>query len=613
MPPVRLRPEQVNRTIALVVDDLTLSFTSAHDVKKALKKFVDDQMQPGDLVAIIRTGAGIGALQQFTSDKQQLYAAIERMHYNWLVGRLDTFTPLGGGPMPEGKMASSGKDGPSIKGADPNEQYNNDSFARASLSATKNIIEGMRGLPGRKAVMLLSEGFPLVSDDDFESASPTRDKVRRLVDSANRAGVVLYAMDARGLVSDGLNPVDVMTDTKMSSKGIQDGLRAHREAFWRPLDGMIYLTEQTGGFTVYNTNDLAGGIRKALDDQKSYYLIGYQPDASTFDAARNRFNRLTVKVKDSSLKVRYRSGFFGIKDEDIKPLARTPQQQLMSVLSSPFGTGDINLRLTPLFGNDAKAGSYVRSLVHISTKNLTFTDRPDGMHEAVINIVAYTFGDNGSVVGSVGETHNITLTDKLYQRALDSGFVYSLNVPVKNAGSYQLRVAVRDDKSEKVGTASQFITIPDVRQGKLALSGIALSSYNPKEGKNGASDIVRQSTEDASANTPLTQAALRRFRTGHVLQFGYAIYNARLDKRTREPQLTTQIRLFRDGQQIYAGKELPYNAHGQLDLERLVAEGALQLGGLQEGEYVLQITATDALAQGKDRTTTGWIDFEVSK
>ena len=75
-------PEQIRRTIALVVDDLSLSFESAYQTQKALKKFVDEQMQDGDLVAIIRTGAGIGALQQFTSDKRILYAAIEKVKWN---------------------------------------------------------------------------------------------------------------------------------------------------------------------------------------------------------------------------------------------------------------------------------------------------------------------------------------------------------------------------------------------------------------------------------------------------------------------------------------------------------------------------------------------------
>src|SRR5207237_8592912 len=78
VPPVRLRPEQVRRTVALVVDDLGLSFESMHFVRGALRKFVDEQMQSGDLVAIIRTGSGVGAIQQFTSDRRRLDAAIAR-------------------------------------------------------------------------------------------------------------------------------------------------------------------------------------------------------------------------------------------------------------------------------------------------------------------------------------------------------------------------------------------------------------------------------------------------------------------------------------------------------------------------------------------------------
>src|SRR5204862_2896358 len=95
VPPVSLRADQVRRTIALVVDDLGLSFESTYSVRRALKKFVDEQMQAGDLVAIIRTSGGIGALQQFTSDKRQLYAAIERV--KWYAGGragISAFAPI---------------------------------------------------------------------------------------------------------------------------------------------------------------------------------------------------------------------------------------------------------------------------------------------------------------------------------------------------------------------------------------------------------------------------------------------------------------------------------------------------------------------------------------
>ena len=81
IPPDRLRPEDVRRTIALVVDDLGLSFQSTHFVRRALKQFVDQQMQTGDLVAIIRTSGGMGALQQFTSDRRQLYTAIDQVKW----------------------------------------------------------------------------------------------------------------------------------------------------------------------------------------------------------------------------------------------------------------------------------------------------------------------------------------------------------------------------------------------------------------------------------------------------------------------------------------------------------------------------------------------------
>ncbi|HEX2640997.1 MAG TPA: VWA domain-containing protein [Pyrinomonadaceae bacterium] len=95
LPPPPIRPERVRRTIALVVDDLSLSFESTYFARRALKKFVDEQMQDGDLVAIIRTGAGIGALQQFTTDKRQLYAAIERLRWNPAgTGNIGAFAPL---------------------------------------------------------------------------------------------------------------------------------------------------------------------------------------------------------------------------------------------------------------------------------------------------------------------------------------------------------------------------------------------------------------------------------------------------------------------------------------------------------------------------------------
>jgi VWFA-related protein len=161
VPPTTTRPEQVKRTIALVVDDLTLSFESVYYVRRALKKFVDEQMQAGDLVAIIRTGGGIGALQQFTSDKRQLYAAIEKVRWNSIgSGGIGAFAPIEATPLEQAKANGSNiseeqlkaeKD--FIRGAN---DFREDVFATGTLGAINYIVRGMKDLPGRKSIMLLS-------------------------------------------------------------------------------------------------------------------------------------------------------------------------------------------------------------------------------------------------------------------------------------------------------------------------------------------------------------------------------------------------------------------------------------------------------------------------
>lgn len=87
-----------------------------------------------------------------------------------------------------------------------------------------------------------------------------------------------------------------------------------------------------------------------------------------------------------------------------------------------------------------------------------------------------------------------------------------------------------------------------------------------------------------------------------------------LDKASTRPQLITQVKLFRDGKEIFSGKELPYDSSGQTDLQRLPTGGAIQLGnGMEPGDYVLQLIVTDPLADKKHRIATQWMDFQIVK
>jgi hypothetical protein len=89
-----VQPERIARTVAFVVDDLGLSFDSTVYVRKALHKYVDTQMQPGDLIAIVRTAGGIGALQQFTTDKRLLHKAADRVLWDFRSRRVGGFAAV---------------------------------------------------------------------------------------------------------------------------------------------------------------------------------------------------------------------------------------------------------------------------------------------------------------------------------------------------------------------------------------------------------------------------------------------------------------------------------------------------------------------------------------
>src|SRR5205085_3369398 len=133
-------------------------------------------------------------------------------------------------------------------------------------------------------------------------------------------------------------------------------------------------------------------------DQKGFYLIGYRPDEATFDkrTGRRTFHKLTLKItRSGKFNVRMRNGFYGVSEEE-KRVERTLAQTMYEALSSPFGATGVHLQLTSLFANDAKSGSFMRSVLHFDARDLTFIDDPaTKMHKAVFNLLAMTFGDNG--------------------------------------------------------------------------------------------------------------------------------------------------------------------------------------------------------------------------
>ena len=349
-------------------------------------------------------------------------------------------------------------------------------------------------------------------------------------------------------------------------------------------NGMNYLANQTGGFLVKNNNDIAGGIRRVLD-QKGYYLIGYRPQDSTFDPKKGQrtYHKIEVRVKRPGLSVRTRSGFYGFNTETAHQVYRTKEQQLLAALTSPFASGGLDLRLTSVFLNDTTYGSFVRSFIHVSGDSLTFSSESDGSRKATVDVAAVTFDDSGLIVDQRYRTETVAVRGDEYKAALRDGLTFGINLPVKKPGAFQLRIAVRDAATARVGSANQFIAVPDLGKNRLTLSGLYVAGNRTQQSTNASHNSASAQAAGTDAAKELAELdaqagpAVRRFRRGMIIDYGCEAYNARIDGSTGRPQLTMQVRLFRDNQQVFASPSL--NVTGQPAAKRVVAMGMIQLAG----------------------------------
>jgi hypothetical protein len=181
-----------------------------------------------------------------------------------------------------------------------------------------------------------------------------------------------------------------------------------------------------------------------------------------------------------------------------------------------------------------------------------------------------------------------------YEYALTAGFVYSNSIHVTRPGPYQVRVAVRDTVTGKVGTASQFLEVPDLKKRRLALSGLVLDSP-----AGGSRDV-------AAPGVP----AFRVFRRGGALDFNCQIFNARTDRKTNEPAIETEVRVFRDGKEVLA-TEPKRLAVAPGASRRMSARGSVHLNSFEPGSYALQFVVRDTLAKEKYGAAAQWVDFDV--
>lgn len=600
LPPVSVRSNQ-GRIITFVIDDGNCFATpdGLASARDAMKKFIGEQMLPDDKVAIYRTRGGSSLLQMYTSNKEVLRRIVNKV--SWF--------PSGcGSAFEDARNNSIGRSNPSDSVAlNPNDidKKNKEAIAseesrdkiKGTVGVLSFIIDRLKNLPQRKIVFFISEGIPIPFGSD------AMDSLREVTDKASRSSVAFYTMSEKGLTVPGMiearDDVDSSQTTDVSQARIDEERQLN--------DGLAYLAYSTGGKFIRNKSFLDAEIGKILDAERGYYLIGYQPDDETFKG--KDFHKIEVRLKRTDLTVISRKGFYGRAETETRPKLKSENSTMYQAISSPLRENGMDIRLTMLVENTPAEGGLIRALFHVKGQDLTFTDESDGTKKVVLDVVAVLLDEKGKVIEELNRTYPIRIPKQGVQTVLQNGLDYSTDIAVKKSGFYSLRLAVRDAVSKRLGSAGDFVEIPDVKKGGFSMSGLVTTDIT-KEGK----PLLPKTRAASAAFAPVfvnSIPAIRQYQAGTALAYIYNIYNAKFDAATKQPKLIKQVRLYKDGKLLADTGEKPLELQPQADASRISDYAFLRLNqNMEAGEYILQIIIRDATA---NKTASQWIDFEVIK
>jgi len=458
------------RIVIFFVDDLHLAPDSLARTRSALLEFIDKGMADNDQVAITSSSGQIGFLQQFTNDRIALRTAVARLNY-----RANTKLDMDNPPMSE-YIAMKIRDGDeqaityyiqelqkqncfkmggevicSMSPQSMRQQVRVRAQELTTMAApdtdnTLILLEGlMRSagqLPGRKLVFMISDGFYL---NDRKSGST--DRIKRITDAAGRAGVVIYTLDARGIVSVSR---DVTNNSPMDAEGLT--AVAMTGDVWASQDGLNALAGDTGGRAFRNTNaPMAEFVDKILEETANYYLLAWRPD--TDEQKRGKFKHIQASIIGRpDLTVRLRSTYFktaplpilSLKHKTDKNPEKAREDDMRLVIDAPTSQRQIPTTLDVNVTQIPGVGTEVMATIQISREALTF-DLNDGKESADLDIGGIFYDDKGKPVTSFVGRLRVFPVPANADPARRAQAVYAFHAWLPG-GLYQVRVGVRDLK-----------------------------------------------------------------------------------------------------------------------------------------------------------------------
>ena len=592
--------------ISLVVDGSTTGLADMVHVRKGLIKYIQEQISDTDTVAIFGVSSGLQLLQPFTHDKSKLISAVEKSYASTTsaknlersdiakeIGRLQTeLSGLGGNSDPQAQLKAMMTRRALERFTLLRGQLSLQS-ARPILAALAAICDAQRAIPGKKTLVLFSQGVVTTATLDWQ--------VQSIIDIANRANVAIYIIDSAGLTasapqSGALVPTGPLGGITASGSS-EDRIRtvggenvfdnARHEGISREHDNLYRISVDTGGEFIKGSNDIAKGLSRIDQEIRSRYTLAYYSSDQNFDGG---FRKVKVEVRRPDARVTSRPGYYATASDEIVPLSAEDKKLLAN-----FATAEARpafsffSELSPF---RIEEGRYKVPLsIEVPPSAVKFDQKGDKqlLQLEFLGVIRET---PAKILTRLGGNFNIVLTAEQYQSILTNNIFFRQDIELA-PGAYDVDLIIRDRLSGKMAARKEKLFLP-AADAEFSTSGLVLSRHVEQAPVTtalaGEGDVLSQ------AGVQIRPLPSREFRVKDNLIIFFKLYNAAASPETGKPVVKVTVKLMKDGKAAIRPVEYLITENLSEPVPHLTVAKYISLAGLAVGKY-------DAVIESRDMIT----------
>jgi VWFA-related protein len=452
LPPTTL---QDRRLMILFVDQSSMPIEDLIQAQKTVKDFVEKQLTPADLVAVVSNTSTLKLLQNFTNDRAALETAVARLHLGEAAGLADL------GTTDPDTSGVSYEDTSDAFTADET-QYNIFNTDR-KLSVIESVGKMFGVLPGKKFLVHFSSG---ISTTGVENQS----QLRATINTLNQNNTSLYSVDVRGLVA--VVPGGDASQGSAAGSANYSGkaFRDQSASLANSQETLVTLAHDTGGKALLDNNNLGKIFEAVQEDSASYYILGYSSSNTRRDG---RFRQIKVQVNIPGARLKYRQGYFAPKAFGQFTQA-DKERQLEEAVSTERPFNDIPFLVSADYVRADAQRVFVPVSLKFAASAVPFQQKGK-KNEAEFDFIGQVRDSKDKPVTSVRDTIRVDLDPSSYHKVTGGDIQYNTGFYLP-AGKYDLKFLLRENQSGKMSSFEQPLIVPDYNQQGFTVSSIILSN-----------------------------------------------------------------------------------------------------------------------------------------